>query len=141
MRQVGPDAHPPRGRAPSRARPTSPRTSASSSGARLSSARTANDGKLDEGAVLDPLTKERAGTNGRIAAAIDKAGDRPADLDTPEGTGGGDGADAGPAAGPRAVRGGLAEPGPGPGLWPAAAGGVLFAAGRALLIRSRRRPL
>ncbi|MBQ1095214.1 DUF1996 domain-containing protein [Streptomyces sp. b94] len=45
-------------------------------------ARTADDGKLDEGAVLDPLKKERAGTIERIAAAIGKAGDRPVGLDT-----------------------------------------------------------
>ncbi|MFB6553904.1 DUF1996 domain-containing protein [Streptomyces sp. NPDC056405] len=45
-------------------------------------ARTADDGKLDEGAILDPLKKERAGTIERIAAAIGKAGDRPEGLDT-----------------------------------------------------------
>ncbi|PPS86269.1 DUF1996 domain-containing protein [Streptomyces sp. MH60] len=45
-------------------------------------ARTADDGTLDEGAILDPLRKERAATIERIAAAIDKAGDRPEGLDT-----------------------------------------------------------
>ncbi|MFG3251764.1 DUF1996 domain-containing protein [Streptomyces sp. NPDC048187] len=45
-------------------------------------ARTADDGTLDEGAILDPLKKERAATIERIAAAIDKAGDRPEGLDT-----------------------------------------------------------
>ncbi|GAA4988772.1 DUF1996 domain-containing protein [Streptomyces hyderabadensis] len=45
-------------------------------------ARTADDGTLDEGAILDPLKKERAATIERIAAAVDKAGDRPAGLDT-----------------------------------------------------------
>ncbi|MFG3072911.1 DUF1996 domain-containing protein [Streptomyces sp. NPDC048225] len=45
-------------------------------------ARTADDGTLDEGAVLDPLKKERAATIERIAAAIDKAGGRPEGLDT-----------------------------------------------------------
>ncbi|WP_399894084.1 DUF1996 domain-containing protein [Streptomyces sp. BBFR51] len=45
-------------------------------------ARTADDGTLDEGAVLDPLRKDRAGTIERIAAAIDKVGDRPEGLDT-----------------------------------------------------------
>ncbi len=44
-------------------------------------ARTADDGTLDEGAILDPLKKERAATIGRIAAAVDKAGDRPEGLD------------------------------------------------------------
>ncbi|MFI0948854.1 DUF1996 domain-containing protein [Streptomyces sp. NPDC021086] len=44
-------------------------------------ARTADDGTLDEGAILDPLKKERAATIERIAAAIDKAGDRPEGLD------------------------------------------------------------
>lgn len=44
-------------------------------------ARTADDGKLDEGAVLDPLKKERAATIKAITAAIDKAGDRPEGLD------------------------------------------------------------
>ncbi|MFA3878155.1 DUF1996 domain-containing protein [Streptomyces sp. MMCC 100] len=45
-------------------------------------ARTADDGTIDEGAILDPLKKERAATIERIAAAIDKAGDRPEGLDT-----------------------------------------------------------
>ncbi|WP_193776076.1 DUF1996 domain-containing protein [Streptomyces sp. E2N166] len=45
-------------------------------------ARTADDGRLDEGAILDPLKKDRAGTIERIAAAIGKAGDRPEGLDT-----------------------------------------------------------
>ncbi|MGX1026028.1 DUF1996 domain-containing protein [Streptomyces sp. SAI-097] len=45
-------------------------------------ARTADDGALDEGAILDPLQKERAATIERIAAAIDKAADRPEGLDT-----------------------------------------------------------
>ncbi|MFE2459208.1 DUF1996 domain-containing protein [Streptomyces sp. NPDC059402] len=45
-------------------------------------ARTADDGTLDEGAVLDPLKKERTATIERIAAALDKAGDRPEGLDT-----------------------------------------------------------
>ncbi|WP_374225377.1 DUF1996 domain-containing protein [Streptomyces sp. AC602_WCS936] len=45
-------------------------------------ARTADDGKLDEAAVLDPLKKERAATIERIVAAVDKAGDRPQGLDT-----------------------------------------------------------
>ncbi|MFH8974460.1 DUF1996 domain-containing protein [Streptomyces sp. NPDC017890] len=45
-------------------------------------ARTADDGKLDEVAILDPLRKERARTIERIAAAIGKAGDRPEGLDT-----------------------------------------------------------
>ncbi|MET9823480.1 DUF1996 domain-containing protein [Streptomyces sp. NPDC006349] len=45
-------------------------------------ARTADDGTLDEGAILDPLKKERAATIERIAAAVDKAGDRPEGLDT-----------------------------------------------------------
>ncbi|MET9351920.1 DUF1996 domain-containing protein [Streptomyces sp. NPDC006617] len=45
-------------------------------------ARTADDGTLDEGAILDPLKTERAATIERIAAAIDKAGDRPEGLDT-----------------------------------------------------------
>ncbi|MER6321973.1 DUF1996 domain-containing protein [Streptomyces coelicoflavus] len=45
-------------------------------------ARTADDGTLDEAAILDPLKKERAATLERIAAAIDKAGDRPEGLDT-----------------------------------------------------------
>ncbi|MFI8946397.1 DUF1996 domain-containing protein [Streptomyces sp. NPDC053750] len=44
-------------------------------------ARTADDGRLDEGAVLDPLNKERATTIERIAAAVDKAGERPEGLD------------------------------------------------------------
>jgi hypothetical protein len=45
-------------------------------------ARTADDGTLDEGAILDPLRKERAATIERIAAALDKAADRPEGLDT-----------------------------------------------------------
>ncbi|MFE5599113.1 DUF1996 domain-containing protein [Streptomyces coelicoflavus] len=45
-------------------------------------ARTADDGTLDEAAILDPLKKERAATLERIAAAIDKADDRPEGLDT-----------------------------------------------------------
>ncbi|MEV7209102.1 MULTISPECIES: DUF1996 domain-containing protein [unclassified Streptomyces] len=45
-------------------------------------ARTADDGTLDEGAILDPLKKERTATIERIAAAVDKAGDRPEGLDT-----------------------------------------------------------
>ncbi|WP_399142575.1 DUF1996 domain-containing protein [Streptomyces sp. NBUA17] len=44
-------------------------------------ARAADDGSLDEGAVLDPLEKERAATIGRIVAAVEKAGDRPEGLD------------------------------------------------------------
>ncbi|MFF9102587.1 DUF1996 domain-containing protein [Streptomyces rubrogriseus] len=44
-------------------------------------ARTADDGTLDEGAILDPLEKERAATIERIAAAIDQAGHRPEGLD------------------------------------------------------------
>lgn len=44
-------------------------------------ARTADDGTLDEGAILGPLKKERAATIERIAAAVDKAGDRPEGLD------------------------------------------------------------
>ncbi|MFD6193507.1 DUF1996 domain-containing protein [Streptomyces sp. NPDC060275] len=43
---------------------------------------TADDGTLDEGAILDPLKKERAATIERIAAAIDKAGEPPEGLDT-----------------------------------------------------------
>ncbi|WP_405407570.1 DUF1996 domain-containing protein [Streptomyces sp. NBC_01124] len=45
-------------------------------------ARTADDGTLDEGAILGPLKKERTATIERIAAAVDKAGDRPEGLDT-----------------------------------------------------------
>ncbi|MFK4547605.1 hypothetical protein RKD29_007201 [Streptomyces tendae] len=45
-------------------------------------ARTADDGTLDEAAILDPLKQERAATIERIAAAVDKAGDRPEGLDT-----------------------------------------------------------
>ncbi|MCQ4204508.1 DUF1996 domain-containing protein [Streptomyces coelicoflavus] len=45
-------------------------------------ARTADDGTLDEGAILDPLKKERTATIERIAAAVAKAGDRPEGLDT-----------------------------------------------------------
>ncbi|WCN04772.1 DUF1996 domain-containing protein [Streptomyces sp. M92] len=45
-------------------------------------ARTADDGELDEAAVLDPLEKERAATIERIVAAVDKAGDRPEGLET-----------------------------------------------------------
>ncbi|MFH8445020.1 DUF1996 domain-containing protein [Streptomyces sp. NPDC018026] len=44
-------------------------------------ARTADDGTLDEGAILDPLQKERAATIERIAAAIEQAGHRPEGLD------------------------------------------------------------
>ncbi|MEU0446834.1 DUF1996 domain-containing protein [Streptomyces tendae] len=44
-------------------------------------ARTADDGTLDEGAILGPLKRERAATIERIAAAVDKAGDRPEGLD------------------------------------------------------------
>ncbi|MET8663431.1 DUF1996 domain-containing protein [Streptomyces tendae] len=44
-------------------------------------ARTADDGTLDEGAILDPLKRERASTIERIAAAVDRAGDRPEGLD------------------------------------------------------------
>ncbi|WP_167307144.1 DUF1996 domain-containing protein [Streptomyces tendae] len=44
-------------------------------------ARTADDGTLDEGAILDPLKQERAASIERIAAAVDKAGDRPEGLD------------------------------------------------------------
>ncbi|MFI1753012.1 DUF1996 domain-containing protein [Streptomyces sp. NPDC020571] len=44
-------------------------------------ARTADDGTLDEGAILDPLRKERAATIERIAVAVGKAGDRPEGLD------------------------------------------------------------
>ncbi|MGW8063723.1 DUF1996 domain-containing protein [Streptomyces ziwulingensis] len=54
-----------------------------------------------------------------------------------QGTGGGDEA-AGAATVPQTTQGGLAETGSGLGLWPAAAGGVLFAGGCLLLIRSRR---
>ncbi|WP_395570634.1 DUF1996 domain-containing protein [Streptomyces sp. BK79] len=45
-------------------------------------ARTADDGRIDEGAVLDPLRTQRAETIERIAAAVDEAGDRPQGLDT-----------------------------------------------------------
>ncbi|MEV8127398.1 DUF1996 domain-containing protein [Streptomyces sp. NPDC085944] len=45
-------------------------------------ARTADDGTLDEGAILDPLKRERTATIERIAAAVDEAGDRPKGLDT-----------------------------------------------------------
>ncbi|WP_437062620.1 DUF1996 domain-containing protein [Streptomyces sp. enrichment culture] len=45
-------------------------------------ARTADDGSLDEGAVLGPLEKDRAATIERIAAAVEKAGDRPEGLGT-----------------------------------------------------------
>ncbi|QCR51798.1 hypothetical protein C1N79_33220 [Streptomyces sp. SGAir0924] len=44
-------------------------------------ARGADDGELDEAAVLDPLERERAATIERIVAAVDKAGDRPEGLD------------------------------------------------------------
>ncbi|WP_411090163.1 DUF1996 domain-containing protein [Streptomyces sp. 049-1] len=45
-------------------------------------ARTADDGSLDEAAILDPLKEDRAATIERIAAAVAKAGDRPEGLDT-----------------------------------------------------------
>ncbi|MEV6087506.1 DUF1996 domain-containing protein [Streptomyces parvulus] len=45
-------------------------------------ARTADDGALDEAAILDPLKRDRAATIERIAAAMEKAGDRPEGLDT-----------------------------------------------------------
>ncbi|MBD0423275.1 DUF1996 domain-containing protein [Streptomyces sp. TRM S81-3] len=44
-------------------------------------ARAADDGTLDESALLDPLAKERAATIERITAAIDRAGDRPEGLE------------------------------------------------------------
>ncbi|MEW2448229.1 DUF1996 domain-containing protein [Streptomyces parvulus] len=42
----------------------------------------ADDGSLDEGAILDPLKRDRAATIERIAAAMEKAGSRPEGLDT-----------------------------------------------------------
>ncbi|MFE5394175.1 DUF1996 domain-containing protein [Streptomyces sp. NPDC056568] len=45
-------------------------------------ARTADDGKVDEGALLDPLRQERAATIERIVAAVDQAGARPEGLET-----------------------------------------------------------
>ncbi|MGW3867297.1 hypothetical protein ACWEDZ_38445 [Streptomyces sp. NPDC005047] len=45
-------------------------------------ARTADDGSLDEAAILDPLKEDRAATIERIVAAVAKAGDRPEGLDT-----------------------------------------------------------
>ncbi|MFC8569673.1 DUF1996 domain-containing protein [Streptomyces sp. NPDC057245] len=45
-------------------------------------ARTADDGSLDEGAVLGPLDEDRAATIERIVAAVEKAGDPPEGLDT-----------------------------------------------------------
>ncbi|WP_435796915.1 LPXTG cell wall anchor domain-containing protein [Streptomyces flaveolus] len=53
--------------------------------------------------------------------------------------GGGATAAAGSASEPQGTQGGLAETGSSLGLWPAAAGGVLFAAGCLLLLRTRRR--
>ncbi|NDZ71599.1 LPXTG cell wall anchor domain-containing protein, partial [Streptomyces sp. SID10362] len=62
----------------------------------------------------------------------------------PQRTGGtgdsGNAGGSGPASEPQA-QGGLAETGSGLGLWPAAVGGVLFAGGCVLLVRSRRRAL
>ncbi|MFD5451730.1 DUF1996 domain-containing protein [Streptomyces sp. NPDC127100] len=71
-------------------------------------------------------------------------GDASASAAAPGGTRGTDGGAvqaAGSASGPQGDRGGLAETGSGLGLWPAAAGGVLFAAGCLLLLRTRRRTL
>ncbi|MFF8881619.1 DUF1996 domain-containing protein [Streptomyces flaveolus] len=44
-------------------------------------ARTADDGQVDEGAILDPLEKQRAETIARVVTAVDGAGDRPEGLE------------------------------------------------------------
>ncbi|MFF9458514.1 DUF1996 domain-containing protein [Streptomyces flaveolus] len=74
-----------------------------------------------------------AGTPGDVSSPV-AAPDRTRGTD-----GSGAAAAAGSASEPQGTRGGLAETGSGLGLWPAAAGGVLFAAGCLLLLRTRRR--
>jgi hypothetical protein len=74
-----------------------------------------------------------AGTPGDVSSPV-AAPDRTRGTD-----GGGAAAAAGSASEPQGTQGGLAETGSSLGLWPAAAGGVLFAAGCLLLLRTRRR--
>jgi hypothetical protein len=85
-----------------------------------------------------------ASTSAEPRAATTRA-DAPNDAGAvPEKTGAtgdsGNGGGSGAASEPQA-QGGLAETGSGLGLWPAAVGGVLFAGGCVLLVRSRRRAL
>ncbi|MFE0802781.1 DUF1996 domain-containing protein [Streptomyces sp. NPDC058834] len=87
-----------------------------------------------------PRAEPRAATTPADDTPDDASGAAPAPGAT-QGTGGGEDAAAGSATEPQATRGGLAETGSGLGLWPAAAGGVLFAGGCVLLIRSRRRSM
>ncbi|MDN3255682.1 DUF1996 domain-containing protein [Streptomyces sp. MA25(2023)] len=95
-------------------------------------------GDAQENEAASPSAEPRAATT-PADAAQDGSGAAPAPGAT-QGTGGRGGA-AGSATEPQATQGGLAETGSGLGLWPAAVGGVLFAGGCVLLIRSRRRAL
>ncbi|AKZ59943.1 putative membrane protein [Streptomyces ambofaciens ATCC 23877] len=99
------------------------------------------------GEARDPnknQTRDDAASPGTEPRAATTPADTPADTgnvaapQATQGTGGGDEA-AGSATEPQATQGGLAETGSGLGLWPAAVGGVLFAGGCLLLVRSRRR--
>ncbi|WP_078855939.1 DUF1996 domain-containing protein [Streptomyces sp. NRRL F-5065] len=87
-----------------------------------------------DGAPVSPDAEPRAATT-----APDASGAVGSAVATPEADRTAPGAVAAGTAPPaQGARGGLAETGAGLGLWPAAAGGVLFAAGCALLIRTRR---
>ncbi|MFE0811195.1 DUF1996 domain-containing protein [Streptomyces sp. NPDC058794] len=93
--------------------------------------------------ATSPSAEPRAATT--PAGTADGRNDAAAAPRGTQGTGGGDdgGDDVAPgsATEPQAAQGGLAETGSGMGLWPAAVGGVLFAGGCLLLIRSRKRAL
>ncbi|AQS71763.1 hypothetical protein B1H29_02635 [Streptomyces pactum] len=113
--------------------------------------RTGNDAGQDVGDKSAPPAPDRnddASPGAEPRAATTPAADTPDDTSgaqaapgTTQGAGGGGDDDAGSATEPQAAQGGLAETGSGLGLWPAAVGGVLFAGGCVLLIRSRRRSL
>ncbi|MFJ8191903.1 DUF1996 domain-containing protein [Streptomyces sp. NPDC096094] len=110
-----------------------------------------NDAGQNDGEAAAPPAREQddaASPRAEPRAATTPAADTPDDVSSAspapaatQGTGGGDGVAAGSATEPQTTQGGLAETGSGLGLWPAAVGGVLFAGGCVLLIRSRRRAL
>ncbi|MBQ0826351.1 DUF1996 domain-containing protein [Streptomyces tagetis] len=86
-----------------------------------------------DGAAASPDAEPRAATT-----APDTTGDVGSAVATPEAGQTTPGGIAGAAPQAQGVQGDLAETGAGLGLWPAVAGGVLFAAGCVLLIRTRR---
>jgi hypothetical protein len=85
-------------------------------------------------------TVPRAATSAPVSARAGTADGNGGDAEASAPAGGaGDGVSSAPARTEPRAQGGLAETGAGFGLWPAAAGSVLLAAGCVLLLRTRRR--